>query len=468
MSSDREDEDASDSIEATRSGRHIRRRRFDDEIVESSLGAAIGGTAQRGGLQGTPAPLQSPAPTIAPVAAIVKEDPPMINSAASAPLSPPGGNFLNSGSLLPVVSGEVSMDYSDEEPDEWRASDDLLLINAVVQLRDLELVLKGTKFSYPFSPEQVTNRWRQLLYSEPMSPSSESAFEAINELHPSTVEYLERKMPFSAAEEAILASVGPHQAPTQQKLQSILDANRKIFQPCRTAKHLLKHWQLLRQYFLLADQHVPVAASEKGIPLNFSDVEDEFNDPQNDTQLRRRRDLDVDYEQRQLQRSARREMKRLEAELPLWQALTDSITGAHAQDFDNQTLAVLRGRLVRYLMRSKEISLGRSSRDVTVDIDFSLEGPAYKRLRKISFELCRCVLIPSQVSRRQAIIKLRTNGEFVFANEGKRPVYVDGNPVLTGNKCRLNHNSVVELAGLRFVFLVNMKLINSGQADLIQ
>lgn len=33
---------------------------------------------------------------------------------------------------------------------------------------------------------------------------------------------------------------------------------------------------------------------------------------------------------------------------------------------------------MRYLMRSKEISLGRSSRDVTVDIDFSLEGPAYK------------------------------------------------------------------------------------------
>lgn len=125
----------------------------------------------------------------------------------------------------------------------------------------------------------------------------------------------------------------------------------------------------------------------------------------------------MDYEQRQLQRSARREMKRLEAELPLWQALTDSITGTHAQDFDNQTLAVLRyafsssvnftilrifrnvqdysrlkmrycfrfrGRLVRYLMRSKEISLGRSSRDVTVDIDFSLEGAAFKVVTRSS------------------------------------------------------------------------------------
>lgn len=90
-------------------------------------------------------------------------------------------------------------------------------------------------------------------------------------------------------------------------------------------------------------------------------------------------------------------------------------------------------------------------------------------------------------------------------------MYVDGNPVLTGNKLRyvidptgkacamaveseirfgveenfdsfgsvlsdidgkftyrLNHNSVVELAGLRFVFLVNQKLINSGMANHIQ
>ena len=32
------------------------------------------------------------------------------------------------------------------------------------------------------------------------------------------------------------------------------------------------------------------------------------------------------------------------------------LPGISPQDFDNQTLAVLRGRLVRYLMRSKEVS----------------------------------------------------------------------------------------------------------------
>lgn len=33
----------------------------------------------------------------------------------------------------------------------------------------------------------------------------------------------------------------------------------------------------------------------------------------------------------------------------------DSVTGISPPDFDNQTLAVLRGRLVRYLMRSREV-----------------------------------------------------------------------------------------------------------------
>ena len=35
-------------------------------------------------------------------------------------------------------------------------------------------------------------------------------------------------------------------------------------------------------------------------------------------------------------------------------------------------------RLVRYLMRSKEITLGRATPSHQVDVDFSLEGPAWK------------------------------------------------------------------------------------------
>ena len=87
------------------------------------------------------------------------------------------------------------------------------------------------------------------------------------------------------------------------------------------------------------------------------------------------------------------------------------------------------------------------------------------------------------------MIKLRNTGEFFIANEGKRPIYIDGKPVLTGNKHKLNNNSVVEVSRkkyrvyylhielmwyaliaisqllfqiscLRFIFLINQDLIN--------
>ncbi|MPC16495.1 Microspherule protein 1 [Portunus trituberculatus] len=141
-------------------------------------------------------------------------------------------------------------------------------------------------------------------------------------------------------------------------------------------------------------------------------------------------------------RGSKREIRLLEDQVSKWQVLVDTVTGISPPEFDNQTLAVLRGRLVRYLMRSREITLGRKASGVNVDVDLSLEGPAWK------------------ISRRQGIIKLRNTGDFLVANEGKRPIYVDGKPVLAGNKTKLNNNSVVEIASLRFIFLINLDLIN--------
>ncbi|KAI5639734.1 FHA domain-containing protein [Phthorimaea operculella] len=119
-------------------------------------------------------------------------------------------------------------------------------------------------------------------------------------------------------------------------------------------------------------------------------------------------------------------------------------------ELDKNTLAVLRGRLVRYLMRSREIAVGRSTRDHSIDVDLSLEGPAGK------------------VSRKQATIRLRNTGDFFMSSEGKRPIFVDGRPVLQGNKVKLNHNSVIEIAGLRFVFLINQDLINAIRQEAVK
>lgn len=62
-------------------------------------------------------------------------------------------------------------------------------------------------------------------------------------------------------------------------------------------------------------------------------------------------------------RALQREVNRLEAESRQWAVAVDHVTGISPVDFDNQTLAVLRGRLVRYLMRSREVRMYFTHKD---------------------------------------------------------------------------------------------------------
>lgn len=170
--------------------------------------------------------------------------------------------------------------------------------------------------------------------------------------------------------------------------------------------------------------------------INFSDQEDKIND----NELTEPRDDALEMELQLADRKNKREIRHLENELPRWTVLVDSITGIGVHpEFDIHTLAVLRGRLVRYLMRSREISIGRKSKHEAIDVDLSLEGPAYK------------------ISRRQATLKLRSNGDFFIANEGKRALYVDGMPLLRGNKAKLNNNCTIEVSSMASRLICNLE-----------
>lgn len=87
--------------------------------------------------------------------------------------------------------------------------------------------------------------------------------------------------------------------------------------------------------------------------MHFSDAEELIND----TELGDPRDEALELELAQADRRAKREIRTLESELSRWQVLVDAATGKSQPDFDNHTLAILRGRLVRYLMRSKEVKI---------------------------------------------------------------------------------------------------------------
>lgn len=118
---------------------------------------------------------------------------------------------------------------------------------------------------------------------------------------------------------------------------------------------------MMKQYMLLPDQQIitnknPLSFSTlpDGDPnINFSDQEDKLND----ADLADARDEALELELALADRKCKKEIRHLENELPRWTVLVDSITGIGIHpEFDNITLAVLRGRLVRYLMRSREVS----------------------------------------------------------------------------------------------------------------
>ena len=279
----------------------------------------------------------------------------------------------------------------------WKATDDLALITAVGQTKDLGSVFKGVKFSCHFTLSEVQERWYALMYDPVIS---KLAMEAVRNLPQEVVNRVTKATPFSKEEEDAIGNCGIKSTAATVDLavfEQLRSSQAAVFHPTRSGRSLLTHWQYMKQYSLLPDQTVqPLPKPENAQHiLNFHDVEEQVVD----SELMDPPDLKLNSEMANVDRMAKREIRRLEAEVSKWQIVVEQVTEQQTPDFDNQTLAVLRGRLVRYLMRSREITVGRAAQEHTVDVDLTLEGPA------------------SKVSRKQAIIKLTNSGEFHLANE---------------------------------------------------
>ncbi|PKK17517.1 integrin alpha-7 [Columba livia] len=193
----------------------------------------------------------------------------------------------------------------------WKPADDLLLINAVLQTNDLTSVHQGVKFSCRFNLREIQERWYALLYDPVIS---KLACQAMRQLHPEAIAAIQSKVLFSKAEEQLLTKVGSSSQPTLDTFQELLHKHPDVFYPSRTAKALQLHWQLMKQYYLLDDQtgEPPGGLCPSVLPAVCLSGHPVSSHP----------------------------------------------AGMSSPDFDSQTLAVLRGRMVRYLMRSREVSAG--------------------------------------------------------------------------------------------------------------
>lgn len=349
-------------------------------------------------------------------------------------------------------------DIAMRELGRWKPADDLALILSVLQVNDLFAVYKGVKFSCKFSIQEIEDRWYALLYCAPIQ---RVAMAAMRQLPADIYAQIHAKTLFSKEEEDLLKTlpVTPGRPPPGlDAFKQLLDSNRNVFLPFRTERHLESHWMSMKYYNLIPMVYNgrPLQPRREELP-SFSEVEETVDiDILNtltehiatnfggSTVASKLKEDPVHQELMINARRVKREIRKLENEIPKWQALVDSMRGTSQSDFDdsNSSLAVLRGRHMRYLMILRQISFGRNTKNSIVDVDLSLEGPAKK------------------ISRRQGMIELQANGEFIIVNTGKRPFYVDSQPVLRNGNCTVIHNnSVIEIDGLRFVFLINLDLI---------
>ena len=135
---------------------------------------------------------------------------------------------------------------------------------------------------------------------------------------------------------------------------------------------------------------------------------------------------------------ALRKIRRLEASAQACSARAATAKGA---------LAMLQGSHAAFALTKRETVLGRSTEDQKVDVDLSEEGNA------------------SKVSRQQAFIKLRWNGEFCLRNVGRRPVWINNVAVESGRRCALAPHSLVEVGGMRLLFVPNPTLVRAQHPE---
>ena len=300
---------------------------------------------------------------------------------------------------------EEEEEEEDINANDWPVSDDFLLIKCVENGCALESLAenKVVNFSKEYEITDIEKRWRGILFGE------KSAYEISKRLR----EYAEKEQP------KVEANVGDD---------------------FRTS------WKKKR------GGEVPRLISSNA---DGDDEEDATNDDVNavnffkDAELFILTDCDPLPSKAQLDETLKRqELKRKERTIHKIAKLEKDLTTVASRAMTRSgIIAKIIGQNTMFTLTKRESTVGRSTTDSAVDVDLSNEGNAAK------------------ISRVQAYLKLRWNGEFTMRNVGKRPIWINNKPIETNQRARLHSHALIEVGGMRMLFVPNPSLVRCIQPE---
>lgn len=292
--------------------------------------------------------------------------------------------------------------------DAWPAIDDVLLKLAVesgVALEALTGEHACVEFSKKWSLAQVSARWRAMLYDAAFSRACVARCDA-----------LDRRV----VEEAIEARCDAGGAPLSEILKSAGFEAASARLECATGDEEEDEKD---------GTHTPRFAEVEQAILRSDLVSAVANGKDGEGAGKAPRGRDG---------GALRKIEALERSAQAASARLATAKGA---------LAELVGTYTTFAIDKNEVVIGRSTEDLKVDIDLSLEGNATK------------------ISRQQAFLKLRWNGEFALRNVGRRPIWCNNAPITTGQRCVLAPHTLIEVGGMRLLFVPNPTLIRDAAPE---
>ena len=301
---------------------------------------------------------------------------------------------------------EEEEEEEDIDVNDWPVSDDFLLIKCVENGCALESLAenKVVNFSKEYEITDIEKRWRGILFGE------KSAYEISKRLR----EYAEKEQP------KVEANVGDD---------------------FRTS------WKKKR------GGEVPRLISSNAD--GDDDDDDATNDDVNavnffkDAELFILTDCDPLPSKAQLDETLKRqELKRKERTIHKIAKLEKDLTTVASRAMTRSgIIAKIIGQNTMFTLTKRESTVGRSTTDSAVDVDLSNEGNAAK------------------ISRVQAYLKLRWNGEFTMRNVGKRPIWINNKPIETNQRARLHSHALIEVGGMRMLFVPNPSLVRCIQPE---